>query len=537
MSKTYSGHGSLTTPQSEPIPGKDMIENNAGGFSFPVDKWAQFERFLVLGSEGGTYYVGEHKMTAACAENARACISENGQRAVELIRDVSVGGRAHKNDQAIFALALAASVEDEETRALALSNLRNVCRIPTHLFMFNALVEENRGRGRALNRAVGQWYTEADPMQLAYHMAKYQQRDGWSNRDLLRLTHPTPKNPEQNELFKWIVGKGDAPAGPPRAMKELEGCDEHHAINLITEFKMTHEMVPSEFKKSPKVWAALLPHMPLGALIRNLGRLTANGLIKPLSDDTKLVCDKLTNATALKKARVHPMAVLNALAVYRSGHGVRGTLNWKANGAVVDALDDAFYMSFDNVEPTGKNLLLSIDISGSMGSPISGGMISCREAAACMAMVTARVEKNYAVGVFATEYQLTDISSKARLAEVTDKLRSFRMGGTDCAEPMAYAGRKNLDVDAFAIYTDNETWAGGGFSGYAYMEAGHNGHPAQALQAYRKLKNDKSIPLVVAAMTTTNHSIADPNDARMLDVIGFDTSAPAAISDFIRGEV
>ena len=75
-------------------------------------------------------------------------------------------------------------------------------------------------------------------------------------------------------------------------------------------------------------------------------------------------------------------------------------------------------------------------------------------------------------------------------------------------------------MDTFVIYTDNETWAG-------------RVHPAQALRAYR---NARGIPakLVVVGMTSTGFSIADPDDAGMLDVVGFDTATPPVISDFAR---
>jgi 60 kDa SS-A/Ro ribonucleoprotein len=33
---------------------------------------------------------------------------------------------------------------------------------------------------------------------------------------------------------------------------------------------------------------------------------------------------------------------------------------------------------------------------------------------------------------------------------------------------------------------------------------------------------------------TNGFSIADPNDDGMLDIIGFDTAAPALIGDFVR---
>ena len=41
---------------------------------------------------------------------------------------------------------------------------------------------------------------------------------------------------------------------------------------------------------------------------------------------------------------------------------------------------------------------------------------------------------------------------------------------------------------------------------------------------------------VVVATTSTNFTINDPDDKWGLDVAGFDTSVPAMISDFIRGD-
>jgi 60 kDa SS-A/Ro ribonucleoprotein len=95
------------------------------------------------------------------------------------------------------------------------------------------------------------------------------------------------------------------------------------------------------------------------------------------------------------------------------------------------------------------------------------------------------------------------------------------MGGTDCALPMIWAHDQRIDVDAFVVYTDNETWAG-------------SVHPAQALRAYREARG---IPakLIVVGMTSTGFTIADPRDPGMLDVVGFDTATPQLIAEFARG--
>ena len=107
-----------------------------------------------------------------------------------------------------------------------------------------------------------------------------------------------------------------------------------------------------------------------------------------------------------------------------------------------------------------------------------------------------------------------------RLDSVIEKVRAIPMGGTDCALPMVWARRHQLRVSAFVTYTDSETWAG-------------NIHPAQALRQYRDecVGNAKA---VVVGMTSNGFTLADPNDRGMLDVVGFDTSVPAVISDFVR---
>jgi 60 kDa SS-A/Ro ribonucleoprotein len=112
------------------------------------------------------------------------------------------------------------------------------------------------------------------------------------------------------------------------------------------------------------------------------------------------------------------------------------------------------------------------------------------------------------------------ISPRQRLADAVQAVSNLPFGGTDCALPMLYALEKGIEVDAFYVYTDNETWAGAV-------------HPVQALKQYRQ---NTGIParLVVVGMTATGFSIADPNDAGMLDVVGFDAGAPAVMADFIR---
>jgi len=48
--------------QKEELPGRNQIQNNALGFSYAVDDKTRLLRFLIMGSENGTYYQQESEL-------------------------------------------------------------------------------------------------------------------------------------------------------------------------------------------------------------------------------------------------------------------------------------------------------------------------------------------------------------------------------------------------------------------------------------------------------------------------------------------
>ncbi len=491
---------------------------------------------------GGSYYASQQALTKDNAQAVIRAIASDGPRAVREIVAVSKAGRAPKNDPAIFALALAASHGDAQTRRAAFDALPEVCRIGTHLFHFAAFAEQFRGWGRGMRRAVGAWYTAKDPDALAYQLVKYQQRDGWSHRDLLRLSKPRPERGSATDnALRWAVGKWDRKDDLPAAIDAYilaqSAPDSRRIVELIGMYgsNLPREAIPSNLLDAD-VWDALLRSgMPTTALIRNLATMTRVGLLKPMSEAARLVVEQIGDGERLRKARVHPLAVLVALKTYESGRSARGVGEWQAVSQIVDALDGAFYAAFGNVETTGKRTMLALDVSGSMDGPDIAGMpgVTPRVGSAAMALVTANVEPNYMAVAFtsgggggynwranAALAPLT-ISPRQRLDDVVRSVSHLPFGGTDCALPMTYALGKSLEIDTFIIYTDSETWAG-------------NIHPSQALTRYRE-RTGIAAKLVVVGMVSNGFTIADPNDAGMLDVVGFDTAAPQVIAEFARG--
>jgi 60 kDa SS-A/Ro ribonucleoprotein len=353
---------------------------------------------------------------------------------------------------------------------------------------------------------------------------------------------------------------------------------------LIKQYKLPREVLNTEYLKNKKIWLYLLlkdplddklqVSMPITALIRNLGVMSSKDMFNISSgtcDDiaftqnlVKAVCDHLTNEKVILAGRVHPVALLSASNTYGSGHGMKGTLNWIVNPDIVNALNTAVDIAFKCVEPTGHDELHFVDVSLSMewSSPINN--VTCMEASTIqmLSFVKASLRNpnggRQIVGVFDTISNIiydsdsnmcdktfntnicptenrnscyTPVYVKKNMIDplsmnyldVQKVLRQFPMGGTDCSIPILKAqelAEKGIAfVNNIYVYTDNETWA-------------HKIIPSEAMKQYRKLVPNAK--LIVVAITPSPFTIADPDDAGMLDVVGFDTGAPSVIYDFGR---
>lgn len=531
MSTAFANHVSAkVTPQNQIIPGReaDMVFNNAKGAVFQLDCFKHLHRFLILGTEGGTYYSSESEHTLQAFDGIKQCITESVQKTVDLIVEISSLGRAANNDYALFALAcVLAFAKDNWDKHTARLAVNKVARTGTHILHLAQFVDQLKGWGMGTRKAFQNWYLEKTPDQVAFQAVKYASRDGWSHRDILRKCHPVGSD-AQSKVFGYII-KPEIDVsieGYPRIISAAQYAKKSEVtipelIQLIELNGLPREALPTEALNDKNIWQALLPGLKPEALIRNLGKLTSLGMLAPMSANTKYVQSILEDAEALKKARIHPFKVLLAQRVYGNGRGVKGSLTWTPTSGITEVLEDAFHKSFNFVEPSGKNILLGLDVSGSMTKGIAGSFVSCYEASAVMALTTVKAEKYCEVMAFSTRFTPLGISKSDNFSSTLKKVSGLAFTATDCSLPMQYAEKSKIEVDCFQVYTDNETYSG-------------EIAPSQALVQYRKAMGKPNAKLAVVGMTATDFSIADPKDLNMVDFVGFDAGAPQAMAEFVK---
>lgn len=181
----------------------DHGQNSVGDGEHPweVTDMTRLRRFICYGSEMAIYDTKEHRLGMESALALLSLLQEGrGCEVVEEVKRLALEGRPVRANPSLFALAVCSQHLDLNTRQGAFRALSDVCRAPEHLFTFIQYKKEVKERmrcgiwGRALRKAVSDWYNKQDAMGLALAVTKYKTREGWSHQDLLRLSHAKPAN-------------------------------------------------------------------------------------------------------------------------------------------------------------------------------------------------------------------------------------------------------------------------------------------------------------------------------------------------------
>lgn len=542
-----------------------IVISHQGGETYRASKLSRFTRFLVVGSESGSFYQSAKALTL---ENTRVAQDVlNGKHGIEAVNEivrVSQGGLAEKQDAILFSLAFATRSDVSEVRSAAYKAIIPVCRTLSQLCTFldyrfqlggvdngslagkkipnahdkngNPISERygDHASSMGLRRALRNWLAENSDPDLAYQLMKYGTRSGFSMRDILRIARPKPATSSRSELYRFATKGFLGPdhtdldsyiAGRLNAshITSLSETPAETVDALIRTFDLPRETINTAFLNDPNIWDALLVNMPIGAMLRNLGKMQSVGVLDG-SDNRNHVIDRLTDEKRIKGSRLHPMTIWSAMKVYGLGHGIRGSLTWSPDRKIEAALEDAFDLSFKNVEPSGKKILVAIDISGSMSETAHmPTMTSAWGVSALMALVVLRYEPNTTViGVNHSASEI-NLSGNERPAKAMDVVGRHIGGGTDLNQPFHYAKKHGDDFDAIMLFTDSEN---GSLDLRKHQENFCRGGE------YRRLMLAQMVPNQYGWIGATGQSWDDVG-RKSIEIVGFDPSIGKLASDFL----
>ena len=517
------GYKFYTKPQDtsmdSSIPGRkdEMKKNFAGGVAFKASSFVALNRWLLTGSMSNAFYQKKEEMTEDNIQLLETCIAKNPVKVAELIFYASNKGISnHTPILALVYLSMGDFVAKKEFRILFSKVIRNA----SHLYEFFSYAKDLRGMGKTIHKAVKEWFTNKRVEELEYQFLKYQNRYGWTGRDILRMIKPTPKDLAKSILYGWIVGKckelinTDLERIKAYEVLKREEVAEKYVVNIIEDCNLTHEMIPANVKRTSKIWDALYQKMPINATIRNLGNLTEK---KVMTIENVDVLEKRLSIENLKRGRVHPLVLASAYKIYSAGGTLgKSRLMWRPIPRINDIFESAIENAFECLEPSGKQFYLALDVSASMrweSHMINNLWMLAGEAAAIMTLATIKAEKNYFVGCFSNQFKPLDgVRKGMSFKDMVGTMSAQPFGGTNAGSAYQYAIDNKIYTDVFVMYTDSESWLGG--------------QPSQLLQKYRDKVNPNAKAIYITLCAYGDHiTLVDPKDDKSYDLAGFSSES------------
>jgi len=528
------------TPMSRKIPGRsgEMKETLAGSYAFKANDWAVLKRWLLTGSLHNAFYQNSDDMTEKNVEVLTSCIKQDAERvARETIYARTKGINFHTPILALVHLSMGSFNAKKKFREI----FNDIIKTASNLYEFMSYTKALRGMGKTIHKAVLNWLKTKDAKELEYQFLKYQNRYGWTGRDVLRIMKPKTENRLKNSVYKWMVGRGfekhvivsqdfteKYSLDRISAYEEMKknNLTENQIIQTIYGLNLTHEMIPGNVKRTKEIWNALFQKMPLTATIRNLGNLTSKDIFYD-RNNVKILEERLSKEN-LKKGMIHPLVLASAYSVYKGGHSIRGTLIWKPMPVVEDLIENAIESAFEILEPTGKIFFHALDVSGSMTSPTIGNLsLTPVQIESIIALATMRAEKDYFVGGFSNYFiELNNFRRTSSFRDVIDckHLEGISFSGTNAAAAFEYATENKIYTDVFVCWTDNESWLGI--------------HPALALKEYRNKINPEAKAIYITLQTYGDKiTLVDPKDNNSYDIAGFSSDTIKLIQMITMGEI
>ena len=401
----------------------------------------QYLQTLLSNTFGNTFYANAKTMIAESTAIHDAMLLEDPLFASKAL--VYAREKGYMRTQPIYGLArlfgIGGGAEGLTGYELAQNIFDRVIRTPNDLADFTAIVKTLRKGegGRAIKRAAGKWLIKNLD---EYRVIKYgaeKSEGAYSLRDMLQVYHP--KAGKRIPLFDYIMGGGPRlENGYVEGLKQIGWFEtlksvntEEGKVNAIIEGRLPHEVATSFAGSSKKVWAAIVPNLPIFALLRNLATLERHGV----ADEQRAIIEgKLLDPETIRKSMILPFRFVEAVK--------HVSAPWLA-----DAVRGALDIACENVPDIPGITDVALDISGSMQSYI--------QTAAVFGVCLARKSKlSGKLWVFDTI--LDEIKVSMRDTILSQAGQVYARGGTDHTVVMKHLLEERRKLDNLIYITDEQ---------------------------------------------------------------------------------
>ena len=416
--------------------------NEAGGRAYTLEPKHALAQLAATGCFNGTYYAQADEQLATL----KTLVDQVADNAFLAKLAVYSRQRAMMKDMPV-ALLLALSKRDPALFRKVFDRVVDNGRTLRTLVQFVRSGQFGRkGLSYSLQRAVQRWLNAASVEKLLSASIG----NDPSLRDVLRLARPTPPDNARRALFGWLTDKPVEKWAPATeadlpeevmALAAFRKAESAEAQILILGNMHARWDLLADTAKGPAVWAAIARKMGPQALRMNLNTLVRHGVIGPDANREMVdyVAARLADPDEIRRSRQFPYQFLAAY--MNAGDEVPQKI--KA------ALHKAAEIACGNVPELPGPVVIGLDVSGSMASPVTGNRgrgatskMRCVDVAALFAAAILRRNPDSVVIPFDTAAYEAKVDPSDSVLSLAERLAKYGGGGTNCSLPLAAANAR-----------------------------------------------------------------------------------------------
>ena len=438
------------------LPPTDTV-NEAGGTAYMLPPKERLAQYLMTGTLNGTFYAdAELQLDALLALAAEVDAEFLAKAAIY----------ARRRGQMKDTPALIAAILTRKYPALAKAVFERVVDNGKMLRNFVQILRSGQtGRkslGTAPKRLVQRWLEAASDEKLLNASVGQQP----SLADIVKMVHPRPQNEAREAFYGWLIGNKVDEAKLPAIVQSFERFKRGEGQQPAVDFRLLAGLPLTEVQ-----WKEIARQAPWQMTRMNLNTFTRHGVFASGSETMRdafgkvgvsvlvdnmasLVAQRLRDPEAVRRVRAYPYQLLVAYANAAP----------EVPAEVREALQDALEVSLANVPDLEGRTWVLVDVSGSMGSPITGHRRGATTAVRCVdvagLIAAAVLRKNPLAGVIAfdTEAIRLDLNPRDSLVTNTGKIAAKLGGGTAISSAFALLNREKAKGDTVILVSDNQSW-------------------------------------------------------------------------------
>lgn len=362
-----------------------------------------------------------------------------------------------------------------------------IIRTPNDLSDFFSIVRSVRGGegGRRIKRVAGNWILKNLTEYWAIKYGSDRGNGGYSLADMIRTTHPKC---EHNAIIAYLLGKNPKTGLPQidcfEALKYAKSDTDK--VALITTGRLPHEVATTFAGGSKAVWKAIVPQMPIFALLKNLATIERQGVMNDVRD---VVVATFQNKDKVRNSKILPFRFIDAMEHVR-------------DGKVKDALRDALEISFESIPDFEGNTGVLLDVSPSMFHTPN----LMKTASVLATSIMKKTGGNGELVLFGNTAQVHHISMRDSLLTQAETLARIQIPGTNQGIAIQTLLNARKSVDNLIIITDGEQ-----NSGRPFMDV---------LADYKRIVN-KNVRTFIVDVSPYGHAITATQERNTYYIYGW----------------